>query len=323
MYKFLLTTSIMLCLGTQASTAQGRMGVLEGIRTLHARTMAKRLAQELTTMELDHPSALALRQINIVRSGLLEPSGKVLPPLAEVRVMLYEREAQLAATQNSRYYTYDALRKIIALAGNAAIVREHDNTKEQVDLHISSLGDAADFYLENVNELLDEPVILIPSDKEQRRLMNISMELREYNVRPEVLLDRLASRRKSGRKDLARTLQELSNYHSSTAQVHILAKNANFLVHIESYAEPLVRDWKDMSLLGLETKAMIYEFAARLAAAEGNGEKVQDNLQRVLNLNNDIDHVEMTVSLRGRKVVLSPQTIGEVHQLYLQIFSKQ
>ena len=66
-------------------------------------------------------------------------------------------------------------------------------------------------------------------------------------------------------------------------------------MQIEALADPLVDDWGEMALPGIETKAMIYEFAARIAAANADGETLQANLYRILALNNDIDRVTMTV----------------------------
>lgn len=325
MNKFLLTMISILLIGLQSNTAQAKIGALEGLWTTHTRLMAKQQAQELATMELDRVSAMALRKISIVldRTALSsEHLGRALPPLTQVRAMLLEREALMGVLRNSYYETREALRKIVKAAGNGAIVVKSGDGIEQAPLNNSTLDNAADFYTENINALLNEPVIFITGSRDTFEIIAIgSRELEKHGTHTGSLLSRIEGRKNTGRRDLARALKELSKaIPSSTVLVRTLAKNEGFSVQIEASATPLVKNWKEMGLPGVETKAMIYELAARIAATQSEAETVLANLQRILALNNDNDSVQMTVALRGREVVLQEESLLQVQQLYLQIF---
>lgn len=324
MNKFLLTMVSILLIGLQSNTAQAKIGALEGLRMTHTRLMAKQQAQELATMELDRVSAMALHKISIVLDGTAlssEHLGRALPPLTQVRAMLLEREALMGVLRNSYYETREALRKIVKAARNGAIVVKSGDGREQTPLNDSTLDNAADFYTENINTLLNEPVIFITGSRDPLNIIATGRELEKHGTHTESLLRRIEGRKNTGRRGLARALKELSKaIPSSTVLVRTLAKNEGFSVQIEASATPLVKNWKEMGLPGVETKAMIYELAARIAATQSEAETVLANLQRILALNNDNDSVQMTVALRGREVVLQEESLLQVQQLYLQIF---
>ena len=328
MNKFILTMVGTLLSGTQVAAAQGRMGVFGGLRTAYPRVLAKVQAQKLATMELDRASAESLRQLSIVMHGMpVSPAhfGRALPPLRQARVMLYEREALLEVLRrSSRDEVSVPLRKMVKLANNGTIELKHDNDTEQVSLDQYNLSDAVDFYVEIVLELAAEEAFVIAGSKDPLALIRLGRLLEEQGRRSESLLSRVKERQKTGRRDITRTLQELSQAGDDpypTALVRTIAENIGFSVQIEALAEPIVDDWGEMALPGIETKAMIYEFAARLAATHADGETLQANLRRILALNNDIDRVIMTVAVRGRKVVLSEASFFAVQQLYLHVFA--
>ena len=328
MNKFILTMVSTLFISAQVAAAQGRMGVFAGLRTLYPRLLAKIQAQELATMELDRDSAESLRSISIVLDGMAvspERFGRALPPFMQAMVMLHEQEALLEVLREaSRYEISLPLRKIVKLAGNGVIEIKHDNATEQTRLDKANLSAAVDFYIENVRKLVGKEVFVIVGSKDPLSLIGLGRNLQKYGMRTESLLNRVEKRKKTGRRDIARALRELSKAGddpSPTAIVRTIAESVDFSVQIEVLAEPLLNDWGEMALLGAKTKAMIYEFAARIAAANADGETLQANLHRILALNNDIDSVTMTVALRDRKVVLNESNFYQVQQLYLQVFS--
>ncbi len=308
--------------------AQGHVGTFAGLRTTYPRLLAKIQAQELATMELDRASAESLRSISIVLDGMAvspERFGRALPPLMQARVMLHEQEALLEVLRKaSRYEISVPLRKIVKLAGNGAIELKHADATEQARLDKANLFAAVYFYIENVRKLVGEEAFVIEGSKDSLFLIRLGRNLEKHGMRTESLLNRVEERKKTGRRDIARALQELSKAGDdpySTALVRTLAESIGFSVQIEALAKPIVDGGGDMALLGVETKAMIYELAARIAAANADGETLQANLYRILALNNDIDRVTMTVALRGKKVVLNEDNFYQVQQLYMQVFS--
>ena len=347
MNKFLLTMISTLFLGIiQAETAQGRTTAWQSLRTAYPRMLAKKQAQELATMEIDRVSATALRKVSIVLHGTtvfgsLRDSGRALPPLAQARVMLYEREALLGVLQEQDYEMNKSLRNIIKIGGSGVVVAKDVDRKVQAPLSLdkSTFSNTAYFYAQSIIDTLEEPALLVVGERDKINLIATDRELQKYGMPPRTLLKRVRRRAKSGSQDITHTLQELSQVGNDpypTALAHALASDAGFDVHIEALTDPLLPDGTEaiaddlgllpvstkeaMALPGIETKAMIYELAARIAAINSNSGALRENLMRIIKLNNDDDHVEMTISLESKKISLDKNNVHEVQQLYQQVF---
>ena len=350
MNMFLLTMVGTLLINIlQSDTAQGGAGALTRLRTLYPRMLAKQQAQELATTELDKVSAAALRKISIVLPGMPVPEapqrfGQALPPLTQAMVMLHEQEALLKSLLGSSYETREALRNLIKLGGEGVIVVTHNDYNEQTPLNLDrrTFSNAIDFYSESTLAMLEKPAILfVGGKKNMLNLIGIDKELEKHGMPPRTLLDRITHRERNGGRELALALQELSQAGNSpypTALVHTIAKDIGFNTQIEALAKPLLADNAEpiaddleplpesireaMALPGIETKAKIFELAARIAAIKSDLKALYANLRRILDLNNNTDYVQMTVSLRGRKKVLSEDNLHAVQQLYRQVFAQ-
>ncbi len=327
MYKFPLMVVVVLFVASQLAAAQG--GGLAGLRTVFPRLLARMQAQELATMEIELAAAASLRQLAVVVDGRAVSSpqlGKPLPPLVQARMMLHEREALLAVLRSSRHTIRTSLRSIVRLAGEGEVVVRHaGGATQQVVLEKASLSAATDFYTQNVRELVGEGVFVIVGSKEPLSMLSLSDYLKEHGKHVVSLLMRVGERKRTGRRDIARALRELGSagdgaYLPERGRTAVVG--TDFAVRTTARAEPIIDAGEETALLGIETKADIFEFAARLAATRGDGEAVRANLRSVLALNNDSDRLTMTIAVQdGEVVLLNEANLFEVQRLYLQIFA--
>ena len=236
---------------THTFSAPPRLGWLTKVRTDISRVVIVRTWQELAMAELDATTAEKIQKININ----LFSYTKSIPPLAQVKMILHEYDAKIGALLGRRLEVEEALHKISALIKPALIMDEDTEGVKSV------AGDyqTVEHYHNRVYDLVEGKVGLLLDGRDSMYMIALGRELLEKKgITMKSLLERGEMRKKTGWKDLAKALKELSELDNSLVPHPVAGEMADrfgFRAEIVVRARTIVPSLGEMVPLGIEAKA--------------------------------------------------------------------
>ena len=117
------------------------------------------------------------------------------------------------------------------------------------------------------------------------------------------------------RSDFRNTLLELENIWLDASQIGLHLRELVRTLDIS--IAPAIPSFGRMTSLGLIVRAEIYDYAAWVAALHGDEEGIHRNLQRIINLHENDDHVRLSVQMEdGAMQKLTEHSLNEIADLY-------
>ena len=120
------------------------------------------------------------------------------------------------------------------------------------------------------------------------------------------------------RSDYRNTLLELENIWLDASQIGLHPRELVRTLDIS--ITPAIPSFGRMTSLGLIVRAEIYDYAAWVAALHGDEEGIHRNLQRIIDLHENDDHVRLSVQMEdGAMQKLTEHSLNEIADLYLRV----